>query len=66
MELRLKKEEYVDFVRSITPLIVDLFEIILKKQCKIDINDYCNKKREDGKERRRIKNFWEGIFIPFI
>ena len=52
MELRLKKEEYVDFVRSITPLIVDLFEIILKKQCKIDINDYCNKKREDGKERR--------------
>ena len=88
MELRLKKEEYVDFVRSITPLIVDLFEIILKKQCKIDINDYCNKKREDGKSvdggqnenwreqeqkkflknimRRRIKNFWEGIFIPFI
>ena len=52
MELRLKKEEYVDFVRSITPLIVDLFEIILKKQCKIDINDYCNKKREDRKERR--------------
>lgn len=52
MELRLKKEEYVDFVRSITPLIVDLFEIILKKQCKIDINDYCNKKREDGKEHR--------------
>ena len=52
MELRLKKEEYVDFVRSITPLIVDLFEIILKKQCKIDINDYCNKKREDEKERR--------------
>ena len=24
----------------------------MKKQCKIDINDYCNKKREDGKERR--------------
>lgn len=52
MELRLKKEEYVDFVRSITPIVVDLFEIILKKQCKIDINDYCSVKKQNGKERR--------------
>lgn len=49
IELRLKKEEYVDFVRSITPLIVDLFEIILKKECKIDINKYCTVKKKNGK-----------------
>ena len=30
--IKLKKEEYADFVRAITPLIVDLFEMILKKQ----------------------------------
>ena len=47
--VKLKKEEYADFIRAITPLIVDLFEMILKKQCNIDINDYC----EDNKSNIR-------------
>lgn len=34
------RREYVDFCRALTPLIVDLFEQILRRQCKIDINDY--------------------------
>lgn len=42
MGIRLKKGEYVDFVRSITPIIVDLFELILKKQCHLKVEDYCD------------------------
>lgn len=48
IDIRLKRAEYVDFVRSITPIVVDLFERILKKQCKIDINDYCDKRKKNG------------------
>ena len=52
MEIRLKKEEYVDFVRSITPIIVDLFELILKKRCQIKIDNYCEFHTRNGKKRR--------------
>lgn len=41
LDIRLKKGEYADFIRALTPIIVELFELILKKQCKIDVNDYC-------------------------
>lgn len=30
IDIRLKRGEYVDFIRSITPIVVDLFEMILK------------------------------------
>lgn len=53
MEIRLKKEEYVDFVRSITPLIVDLFEMVLEKREGIKIDDYCERYRKNGKEFRK-------------
>ena len=49
MEIRLKKEEYVDFVRSITPLIVDLFEMVLEKREGIKIDDYCERYRKKCK-----------------
>lgn len=41
LKVKVLREEYADFVRGITPLIVDLFEMIAKKYCKIDIRDYC-------------------------
>lgn len=59
------RKEYVDFCRALTPLIVDLFEQILRDQCKIDVNQYVyrdfpgwvkRKCREEGlprKERER-------------
>ena len=40
LSIKLKRKEYADFIRGITPVIVDLFEIVLKKQCNIDINAY--------------------------
>lgn len=57
MMIKLKKGEYVDFIRAITPILVDLFELVLKVQCKIDVNDYCNNiKKKDGSNQRR----WTG------
>ena len=37
----------MDFVRGITPLVVELFEIILKNKGKLDINNYCKKNDRD-------------------
>ena len=36
MDVKRKKKEYTDFIRSVTPLIVDLFTLILKHTCDID------------------------------
>lgn len=41
LDIKLRRAEYADFIRGITPLIVDLFEMVLKNKCHIDINDYC-------------------------
>ncbi len=49
LDIKLKRREYADFIRATTPLIVDLFEIILRKQYKIDINDY-SKITKKGRE----------------
>ena len=41
LDIKVKRGEYVDFIRGITPIIVDLFEIILRYSLNIDIGDYC-------------------------
>lgn len=41
LDIKLKRKEYVDFVRGITPIIVDLLELILKHTFRLDINTYC-------------------------
>lgn len=41
LDIKLRKQNYADFVRAITPLLVDLFELIIKEQTGVDINDYC-------------------------
>lgn len=48
VDLRLRRKEYADFIRSITPLVVDLFEMILKKQFNINIDDYCSMRKTKG------------------
>ena len=42
LTIKVKKEEYADFLRGITPLVTDLFELILKRIAHIDVNDYCS------------------------
>ena len=39
LDIKLKKGEYADFVRAITPLGVDLLEMLLKQYCNINLKD---------------------------
>lgn len=41
LQIKVKKQEYADFIRGITPLVVDLLENILKKEYNILIDNYC-------------------------
>ena len=41
LDLKCRCGEYADFLRALTPLVVDLFELVLKTQFRIDINKYC-------------------------
>lgn len=41
LSTKLKRKEYIDFIRGITPIVVELFEVVLKGRGKLDINDYC-------------------------
>ena len=47
LDLKVKKGELADFIRAITPLLADLFELILKECYNFDINDFVsyNKKK---------------------
>lgn len=41
LQIKVKREEYVDFIRGITPICVDLLKILLKEKCGIELEDYC-------------------------
>lgn len=43
LDIKQKKGEYADFLRAMTPLVVDLFELVLRNGYGIDINLYCSK-----------------------
>lgn len=63
IDIRLKRGEYVDFIRSITPIVVDLFEMILKKQCGIKVDDYCDQYKRAGTVEENVvskKIKWNG------
>lgn len=40
LQIKLKKKEYADFVRAITPLVVDVFEEILKVKGNVRLEEY--------------------------
>ena len=45
LDIKLKKHEYADFIRAISPLITDLFKKILKTQLNIDVDKYMDVKK---------------------
>lgn len=47
LEIKIKKNELVDFLRGITPVIVDLFKEVLFKQYGIKIEDYCDERAKN-------------------
>ncbi len=49
LDIRNRRGEYADFIRAITPILVDLFKLTLKKQCGLNISSYTSTS-EEGKE----------------
>jgi len=61
LDVKRKKGEYSDFIRAITPLVVDLFALVIEHNCGVKLSDYCypNARRWDpdklnGTEFERI------------
>lgn len=64
--LKVKRQEYADFVRGITPLVVDLLEEILWKECNIRLEECCIIKQKENmlywsKEKLQQKNLLEPL-----
>ena len=50
VQIKLRREDYADFIRSLTPLIGGLFELVLSNEFQIDLNTY---KTPDGRWDRK-------------
>lgn len=48
LDTKRKKGEYTDFLRALTPLLADLFEMVLKYKFKLNIDNYCYYNNKDG------------------
>ena len=53
LDLKVKRGEYADFIRGITPLGVDLLEMVLEQYCQIDIRQYYMKNAKNGRKWSR-------------
>ena len=74
LDLKVKREEYADFLRGITPLIADLFEMILKHSCGFKVDDHVsvnsrnirrwdiNKLRSNAAVMTALNNNYGGAF----
>ena len=60
MDVKREKKEYTDFIRAITPLLVDLFMLILKHECGIDIARYLIPKKRKW-DRAKLKQENDGL-----
>lgn len=59
LEIKLSRGEYTDFIRGLTPLIVDLFEMILKRRFQINVDQFCSVNNSSNLRRwdmNKLKN----------
>lgn len=52
LQIKLKKHEYTDFLCGLTPVIAELFEKVLERECHIKVDDYCQIPKKNSGERR--------------
>ncbi len=50
LQIKQKNGQLADFVRGITPVVLDLFELCLLEKCKIDVRDCCRKETKRNGE----------------
>ena len=58
LQIKLQKEEYADFVRAITPIVLDLCVMILENNTKIKISDYTSREKNgvENWDMNKLKN----------
>ena len=55
LDLKARRKEYADLIRGITPLVIDLFELILKAQFDISLDQYTAETESKGRVWSEIK-----------
>lgn len=66
VKLKVSKNEYADFLRSLSPLIFDLFIAILKK-LGLNINNYTKTEGNNSKNTRAVdKKIWDLEYIKKV
>nr|WP_300307670.1 CRISPR-associated protein Csm6 [uncultured Anaerostipes sp.] len=66
LEIKVKKEEYADFIRAITPVVLELFKIALKEYGRIDWKQFCYKTKDgrwkwDIDKLKQNASVWESL-----
>lgn len=66
LEIKVKKEEYADFIRAITPVVLELFKIALKEYGGIDWKQFCYKTKDgrwkwDIDKLKQNASVWEAL-----
>lgn len=46
--MEVKREKYADFIRGITPLVIDVLELIIKKICGVKLENCCEDNQTKG------------------
>lgn len=41
LDIKVRKREYADFIRAISPLLTDLFIVVIREKMQIKVFDYC-------------------------
>jgi CRISPR type III-A/MTUBE-associated protein Csm6 len=59
LEIKIKKGELADFIRGITPVTADMFEMILEHKCGIKTDDYCISGRWDNRKLEQDKQIYD-------
>ncbi len=53
--VKVEREEYADFIRGITPLVIDVLELIMKKVCGVKLENCCEDNQTKGLKWDRKK-----------
>lgn len=68
LQVKLRKGEYADFIRAITPLLVELLKLVLVESCGIKIEQYCLKNGEWDRGKlvsTKIDHILQKAYNPF-
>lgn len=59
LDVKVKREEYADFVRSISPILRDIFKLYAERKLNINVLKYCDK--PNSEPRLKLKKIFKFI-----